>query len=556
MFTAVQKRILFLATMAAVLFPLALPNELFPMGNPAIGLIGLTPLYLALLRASSPRQAAAAGVVFGGISTLIANYWLAFFGDYSIWTIGGTTLGYMIYNAILGPFLWRALRSRPAFRPVLFALVWVGYELLKSVGFLAYPWGLAAYPYNMVLPLIQIADVTGVWGLSFLAVYFCAVLAEFLTDLFPDTAPASARGGWRPVRGRRARVSSGTVRNSAMLAILLVATLTYGMLWMRREIPVNGNLRVLLVQQNADSWNTRDIAGPLQTAQDLTLEGLAAASAPPDLAVWSETSLRFPYNEFRRWFESNPAPQPFTDFVSRLPVPLLTGSPHRGDVGGFTIYNAALLLDQAGDIRQWYGKQQLVPFAEYVPFWESAAVQAFFREVVGISAIWAPGPGYRLFTIERASGSPVSVGTPICFEDAFAYITRRFVRAGADLFINLTNNAWSRTDSAQLQHLVAARFRAVETRRSLIRSTNAGFTGVLDPWGRVTDELPMFVGGYLDADVPVYAPQTTSIYLRWGEYLPVAAIILLVTLLAVSTVRQRGRGHMTSLADRKWGSPR
>ena len=219
----------------------------------------------------------------------------------------------------------------------------------------------------------------------------------------------------------------------------------------------------------------------------------------------------------------------------------MTGSPYRTDGGEFAIHNAVLLLGSNGEIQQWYGKQQLVPFAEYVPFWESPIVQSFFQEVVGIGAIWAPGPGVRLFTIDREGGSPIQVGTPICFEDAFAYITRRFVRSGADVLINLTNNAWSLTDSAQLQHLVAARFRAVETRRSLIRSTNAGFTGVIDPWGRVTSWLPMFEEGYLIAEVPVYTPVTIPLYVRWGEYFPVGILAGLLILLIWSTVRPARR---------------
>jgi apolipoprotein N-acyltransferase len=166
-------------------------------------------------------------------------------------------------------------------------------------------------------------------------------------------------------------------------------------------------------------------------------------------------------------------------------------------------------------------------------------VQRFFQEVVGIQAIWAPGPETRLFPVERSRGDAVMVGTPVCFEDGFANVVRRFVREGADALINLTNNAWSRTDSAQLQHLVAARFRSVETRRSLIRSTNAGYTGVVDAWGRVTAGLPMFEGAHLTVEVPVYAPPRPTIYVLWGDYLPVTMLGGLLILLVVSRLRER-----------------
>jgi apolipoprotein N-acyltransferase len=505
--------------LASVLFPLALPNELFPTGNAVIGIIALSPLYIAVLRAQTTREAALVGVIFGGISTFLANYWLMFFGDYSVWTIGGTTLGYILFNAILVPFLWRALRTARVYRPFLFASVWTSYELLKSVGFLGYPWGLAAYPYNTIPAAIQIADVTGVWGISFVAVLLSATVAEFALDAVHGT-------DWKD-----------TARVAAVLVVLLAITTGYGAAALRREIPRDGTVDVVLVQQNSDSWNVRDIAGPLATAQRITLEGIEAADSTPDLVVWSETSLRYPYAEFRRWYEQNPANQTFVEFVSNLPAPLLTGAPFRPAAGEFTIHKAAILLGPDARVEQWYGKQQLVPFAEYVPFWERPAVQRLFQEVIGISAIWAPGPGYRTFEISRKSGDPVVIGTPICFEDGFAYVTRRFVRAGVDLFINLTNNSWSLTDSAQLQHLVAARFRAVETRRSLVRSTNAGFTGVLDPWGQVVSSVPMFTEAHLFVTVPVYKPAGLTVYMRWGEYFPVALILMLLVLLFVSEIR-------------------
>jgi apolipoprotein N-acyltransferase len=508
------------AAVSGVLFPLALPNELFPMGNPLLGLIALSPLYLALLWAQSPRQATLIGMMFGAVSTLLSNYWLMFFGEFSIWTIGGVTIAYMLFDAILGPFLWRALRARRAYRPLLFALVWIAYELLKSVGFLGFPWGLAAYPFNMISVVVQVVDITGVWGLSLVAVYFNAVVAECFLDMLTSR-----------------KISGLSVRASIIALVLIGIVVVYGALALARDIPLHGDMDVLLVQQNSDSWNTSDTTGPLKTAQRLTHTGLEEMPGDPDLIIWSETSLRFPFDEFRRWYENNPASEPFIDFVRSLPAPIMTGAPYRVSTGEPAYHNAVLLLDQTGDVRQWYGKQHLVPFAEYVPLWQYEAVRRFFQNVVGLDAIWAPGPGAKLITVERDSQQSVRVGTPICFEDGFAYIARQFVKAGADVLINLTNAAWSQTDSAQLQHVVAARFRAVETRRSLVRATNGGLTSVIDPWGRITAEIPMFTADYLIAQVPIYRPDNEPLYVRWGEYLPIGISVGLLILLIWSTVR-------------------
>jgi apolipoprotein N-acyltransferase len=516
--------------LSGVLFPLALPNELFLLGSPVVGLVALVPYYVALRETSDARTAARLGAIFGGVSTIIANYWLMFFGDYSIWTIGGTTIGYVGYNWLLGGFLWRVVHTRRAYRPVLFAAVWMGYEYLKSIGFLGYPWGLAAYPFNELTIFNQVVDVTGVWALSFLAVYANAVIAELVS--------ARRRSPWLEQLG-----------NPIMLCLLVIATGIYGQIRVNEPVPVQDTVDLVLVQQNADAWNTRDISGPLLTSQRETEAGIAAWEKEPELIVWSETTLRYFYVESRSWYERNPSEKPFLTFVSELPAPLLTGAPFQNPDDEFAYHNAVLLIDQDTEVTQWYGKQHLVPFAELIPFWQTEMIRTFFQDVIGIPGIWAPGPGIRLFTIQGNGGSDVLIGTPICFEDGFSYMVRRHVKAGADLVINLTNNSWSRTNSAQLQHFVAARYRAIETRRGLVRSTNSGYTSVLDPWGRVTESAPMFESNHLNVTVNVYEPAVETIYVLWGDYLPQLTLALLGILMLVAETKKRSASRRPSFLE-------
>lgn len=510
--------------LSSVLFAVALPNELFLYGSPVMGVIALVPLYRALRHAAGGREAARLGALFGLVSTLLTNFWLMFFRDYSVWTIGGTAIGYTAYNFLLGGLLWLVLQSRPAWRPLLFALLWTLYEYAKSIGFLGYPWGLAAYPFNTVIPLIQITDITGVWFISFLVVYLNAGIAE-LVD-----AP------------RTDGVLTFPYRHAIAIALLFAGTLGYGVVSLTRDIPVEDEVDMLLVQQNVDMWETRDIAAALSGLQEQTTVALAGTPAP-DLVVWSETSLRYPIARNRGWYERNPAALPFTEFVNSLPAPLLTGAPYF-DEERDEFYNAALLLSDAAVIEQWYGKQQLVPFAELTPFWDVRFVRRFFQEIVGISSIWARGPGYRLFSVPSENGT-VRAGAPICFEDGFAQVSAGFVRNGADLLINLTNNAWSRTNSAQVQHFVAARFRAVENRRTLVRSTNAGYTAVVDPWGRTTNAVPMFEAATLRVSVPVHVPARESAYLLLGDYLPQALLIFFAVLALVSGIKKEVPKHLS-----------
>ncbi|MFW5826453.1 MAG: hypothetical protein ACOCU4_00080, partial [Alkalispirochaeta sp.] len=200
---------------SAVLLPVALPNEFLPWGATLPGLVALVPAFLAVYRTPSRKTASRLGLVFGVVSTAIGNYWLAFFGEFSIWTIGGAVVGYAGYNYILFGFLHflahtdrlarrdrldrhGRLDHRPhppvsylrvgqwTMRPLVIAVAWTGYEYLKSVGFLGYPWGLIAYPIAKGNLPAQIAEIAGIWGLSFLGAYMNAAIAEAV-DRAPRT---------------------------------------------------------------------------------------------------------------------------------------------------------------------------------------------------------------------------------------------------------------------------------------------------------------------------------------------------------------------------------
>ncbi len=523
-----------LALTSALVFTAALPNEVLQLGNPLLGVMALVPLYIALHRAEDTRQAARLGALFGGVSTFTANYWLMNYGDFSVWTIGGTTIAYALFGAMLGVFVWRFAQTQPSYRPFLLATVWTAYEYLKSVGFLGYPWGLSAYPLNTLTVMTQIADVTGVWGLCFLAGLANALIAE--TAHLRDRANQGRCRGYSGGTSRSSVAGMGTTyRSAAMFAVLVALTLGYGILRLNAHIPISGRLDMVLVQQNADSWNVEDVEGPILVAQAESERGIAARPEDPDLIVWSETSLRYAFEGSRSWYDRHPTRQPFSEFLRRLPAPLLTGSPlyHEG-----RFHNAALLLTPEGAVLDWYGKQHLVPFAENIPFWDVPVVQAFFTSLVGLQGVWSPGPGYRLIELPE---SGIRVGTPICFEDAFGYLCRNMALAGADVFINLTNNSWSRTDSAQIQHFVAARFRAIETRRTLVRSTNAGYTAVVSPWGTVTASLPMFTTDFLRVTVPVYRPSRRTPYLIYGDLFAQLLVLVVVVCLAVWNDPRRKR---------------
>jgi apolipoprotein N-acyltransferase len=463
-----------------------------------------------------------------------------FRSEFSVWTIGGVTLGFGIYHAVLAPILGIHRRLPPWARPAALALFFAGYDYLRSIGFLAYPWGLMGYPAASIDVLVQHADIAGVWLLGFVVTLGNAVILEIVDRRLPPL-PGVDFGH------RRAIVAGGGVFLGLSLLIVV-----YGLFALREERPVAATARMILIQQNSDSWARGNELPALARAQELTREavetsrGTTADSGEEtrevDLVVWSETSLRRLYTENTGFYREHPEEEPFLRFLRELPAPLLTGAPVLLDAEERKVGNGAILLSRDGEMRQWYAKNKLVPFAENIPFWHLEFVRSFFRKFVGLGGVWTPGSEYRLFELSRvtdAEGRTLRYGTPICFEDAFSYVCRDMVRTGADLLVNLTNNSWSRTDSAQVQHYVAAKFRSVENRITVVRSTNSGLTTVVDPWGRRREELPMFEAGYLVVDVPIYVPESPTFYTRHGDYLGRIFAALSGALLAFILLRER-----------------
>ncbi len=522
-----------LVLVSSVLLPLALPSEFFGAvarlfgrtpseslywGNAALGFVCIAPVFYAVARAPTFGFASILGLIFGGISTALANYWLMFFQGYTVWTMGGTVLGYMGYNALLFPFLRGISRlGSRRFRPFLLAIAWSVYEYLKSIGFLGYPWGLVAYPAGAFLALIQFVDVTGVWGLSFLMALVNALVAEAAL-----------------AENRRSYLSQ-----AAFGVFLIVCALAYGEYRLATPIPAAKKASLLLVQQNANPWEEGGKANEasLRVNMDLTLEGLRDSHPTPDLAVWSESSVTNVWVDRQNRF--NPPNNPLQPFFRSLGIPVLFGGIVVVDYNLQEYMNAAILASPQGRVIDTYGKMHPVPFAESIPFFEYAAVQRFFRDVVGVWTPWFMGSRYTIFDVPLRSGGSLRFGTPICFEDAFSYLDRGFILRGADILVNITNDSWSNTWSSEIQHFEVARFRAVENRRVLVRSTNGGVSGVIGPWGEVWGRMPLFQEVWRTVEVPVYEERTLTPYTRFGDWFPRLLGAFLLIVLIVSAVQKK-----------------
>ncbi|MDR2049659.1 MAG: apolipoprotein N-acyltransferase, partial [Treponema sp.] len=218
------------------------------------------------------------------------------------------------------------------------------------------------------------------------------------------------------------------------------------------------------------------------------------------------------------------------DYLASKDVPFVLGNDDtRKEVNAKGVwdevsYNGVWLFEK-DTMKQLYRKLHLVPFTEHCPYEKQFPL--IYNTLAGRDDIhlWKAGTDPVVFETGRLKFS-----TPICFEDTFGYLSRNFVRNGAELLVNVSNDAWSKSVPAQMQHLSMAVFRAVENHCSMIRSTASGQTCAVDPNGRVLAMAEPFVETYLNVTIPLVKP--AALYTRWGDVLGVfftaaAAVVLL-----------------------------
>jgi len=506
-----------LTVFSALLLALGIPNEVFKLGFLPAGLVCMIPLYLVFRSGLSWRRASVLCGIHVATVHLVSSFWLAFFKDFAIFTLGASTVASFFLGITPGLVLKLASDRRLPWRPLAFALAWTLWEWSKSTGFLAYPWGTIIMTSRDLVPLIQIVEYTGVWGISFIMVLFNTVLAELLV---PQSS--HPRNWHRIPEIRNLAVFTGTT-----ICILCL----WGLYRLENLEKPHKSLSILMVQHNTDSWDDSDYgANEVLTSQELTRGVLATVDRPVDLVIWSESVLPVPWQENKEYYQYFPPSSPMASFLEEINIPLLTGAPVLVDPVNRGFSNSVILLEPDGTKRDWYAKIQLVPFAEYMPFTQYRLVRELFRTIVGFSSGWVPGTDYRKMQITNQHGQTVYFTTPICFEDAFPLLNTRLHNTGSEILINLTDNSWSKTDSAEFQHFVIASFRSIELRTTLLRSTNSGYSVIINPAGRITHDLPVYGSAALAAEIPIY-PHQRTFYARFGDWLPLLLTSILLILM-------------------------
>ncbi|UTC65003.1 apolipoprotein N-acyltransferase [Treponema sp. OMZ 788] len=498
---------------SAALFSLGIPNEILNFGSALAGFSGLVLVYYTLLNCGSHKKAAILYGFFAAFLHLMSGFWLAFFEDFAVFTLGASTLTYFFMPIPFGFLMYHALQKNKNLRPFYFAGMWLLWEFSKSTGFLAYPWGTTPMICFNLKPFIQFVDITGVWGLSFLVPLIAGCLGELLQHYAVSANSAGFFNGLKEIK-----------KPMIFTALLVLIINIYGIKILSTEMQPKTFLNTVIVQQNADPWDNSQFEENIQTSQTLSRKAVFNANKKPDLIVWSESSLVVPYKDNEDFYRFIPYSGPFTRFLAEIGTPIVVGSPY---IDGKKHFNAAYLLSPKGEILDIYSKIKLVPFAEYIPFVDNPLVASFFDKLVGFSSGWNPGTEYKMFSIKNSEGHTVNFTVPICFEDAFPSVCLNLHNTGSEVLINITNDSWSKTKSAEYQHFVIAHFRAIELRTTLVRSTNSGYSAVVGPKGQILADMPLFEADSLYTEVPIYEHKKTF-YASYKDWFPVSIFLILI----------------------------
>jgi apolipoprotein N-acyltransferase len=434
---------------------------------------------------------------FGGLATPIAVF------------AAGILVAYLaLFPALFAVIVARLRRSVGVEGALLLApAVWVATELGRQYVWDGFPWELLGYSQVSLLPIAQLASVTGVYGLSWLLAFTsCAAVLAIA---------GRGRARWVPL---------------AVAAVLVAGVAGWGTWRLNRSALLSSGdpVRVAVLQGNIaqeDKWNPafREVITDRYLA--MTRQAIAEGAT---FILWPESSTPFYFEEdlvrggaIRRLARESRAT-------------LLIGSdqvePLRAADSGTPserYYNAAFLVKPDGSTGAVYRKMHLVPFGEYVPL---KNLLFFVGTIVEAVSDFTPGNVPVLLPV----GSHVA-STAVCYEVIYGSLMRRFVTDGSELLTTITNDAWYGRSSAAYQHWDQAAMRAIENGRYLARAANTGVSGFVDPYGRVLAKSDLFEQALLVEDLRFI--QTRTIYTRLGDLVAWLSLALTAAALLASFTR-------------------
>jgi apolipoprotein N-acyltransferase len=504
---------------------------------PKFGLAGFAWICPALMllaaRGKSGADAFRAGYVGGLAFWLASLYWLLYMP-----VAGLPILGWVALSAYVALFngVWTLLISNFKFEisnwlarvrwTLVGAAAWVALEWLRGWFLSGFPWSFLGVSQYKLVPLIQIAAVTGVLGVSFLVVWFSLAIYSAGEMIFRNP---SKRHVWQA--------------EIVLPMIAVVLMFVGGLFWMNRgaqTVDENSSqtLRVVCVQPSVPQTLIWSSTEDQKRFAELIAMSQQAMTNKPDLLIWPESAVPMfeeVYTMVSRFAQSNQVAIFFNGNHAEF-HPDTTNSSN----SALLVFNAAFLVRPEGNCTGVYHKQKLVIFGEYIPL---VRWLPFLKWFTPISDGFSAGDQPAVFATEKFSAAPL-----ICFEDVFPRVARKSARDDLDFLVNLTNDGWFSESAEQWQHLANAVFRSVENGLPLVRAANNGITCWVDEHGRVQKIFRTAAGseygpGAMLFEIPLHpasGKRSPTFYHRHGDLFAFGCVG--VTLLGLLSRWRKRRG--------------
>ncbi|MBI1913015.1 MAG: apolipoprotein N-acyltransferase [Deltaproteobacteria bacterium] len=504
--------------LGAIISGILLILSFAPFGQDWLAFFAFVPFFYSL-DGLGRRKGALIGIVFGFTFFLGTVYWVIhsmyFYGGVpiyiSVFVMLLLVLYLSVYPAVFGALFPFFTGHGKIAQLVIMPAAWVTLEYLRGYLFTGFPWVLAGYTQTHFLPIIQIADVTGVWGVSFIVVLVNTALYFSLRYLLKKD-------------------SKFPLKEAAVTLAVIISVVSYGFLrisLIRKEMPLWTSIKAGVAQGSIDQGAKWDATFRQRTLEIYKAITINAGRAGARLIIWPETAVPF-------YFDSDEIKSGFVGDITRETGSyLLTGSPsykYNQQTESIEYYNSAFLLSPSGDTLGRYDKIHLVPFGEYVPL---KRFLPFIKKLTTGIGDFATGIGPVPIDFEGGG-----IGALICYESIFPEIAGRSVKNGATVLVNITNDGWFGKTSAPYQHFDMAIFRAVENKAYLLRAANTGISAVIDPIGKIKKRTKLFEKAALVDTISLRRGPLTF-YSKYGDVFAYGCIIISGIFIILSIRRRR-----------------
>lgn len=474
-----------LALLSGVLVGLSYP----PLQLGFIAWFGLIPMIHILLNVK-PGQAARLAFLASITANFISLHWIGFNSGAGFLPVFASLIAAVLYLGIFwsgfGYFI-AFIEKRSSKGLIVLPFAWIAMELIRSLGALGFPWinlGLAQTEY---LPLIQIADITGSYGISFWIVLIN--IGIYLTIISTDKR-----------------------KYLIFTSLIFVLVFSYGLIRIKTIDEVSTtSISIAITQPNInpdEKWDPQSREDNFALMHSLLDSAL---NLSPDLVLWPESAVPayLRISSHRR--------NPITEKLAKFNTPLLSGTVDRiiDENRDKKYYNSTIFIKPDGSIKM-YNKVHLVPFAEYIPLSEKFPA---LKKLNFGQGNFTPGEEFTVFKLDSVKFSNI-----ICYESSMPRIVRGFIKNGAQFITIQANDGWLGNSAGPYQHFELAKLRAIENRVPIVRCANTGISGVINPIGIVQHKIPLGEKSIIVADIlPIHR---LTFYTKYGEVFAILCIII------------------------------